>query len=118
MESQLGMRLFIVIVMMEIVSLVSNPLMSDAFQESLSEKEKTESHSDCCIQNNLVDSNGIQQISSLAKNYNETIELHRARIKKGGSKESVWLSTCMIAECYDKMEQWDQALHWHLQAFS
>lgn len=49
--------------------------------------------------------------------YEDSIRWYKARIKAGGWKEEVWYSKCMIGEMYEAMEQWDNALHWYLDAF-
>ncbi len=51
------------------------------------------------------------------KNYDESIKWYTARIKMGGWHEEVWYSKFMIAECYEAMGRWDDALHWYLDAF-
>lgn len=47
----------------------------------------------------------------------EAIPWYKARIEKGGWKEEVWFSKFMIGECHEELNDWDQALHWYLDAY-
>lgn len=51
------------------------------------------------------------------KDFNKGIECYKARIVAGGWEEEVWYSKLMIGESYEEMENWDQALHWYLDAY-
>lgn len=59
----------------------------------------------------------LAQTHKCLKNYDEAIRWYKARIDQGGWKEEVWYSKYMIGECFDDKEDWDQALHWYLDAY-
>ncbi len=59
----------------------------------------------------------LAQTNKRLKQYDDAISLYRARIKKEGSKEEVWLSQYMLGECYEERGEWDQALYWYFEAF-
>lgn len=49
--------------------------------------------------------------------HDEAINYYKQRIAKEGWDEEVWVSKWMIGECYEAKGDWDQALHWYLDAF-
>jgi glycosyltransferase involved in cell wall biosynthesis len=49
--------------------------------------------------------------------YEEAIKWYKKYISMGGWYEEVWYSKYMIGTCYETMGDWDQALHWYLDAF-
>lgn len=51
------------------------------------------------------------------RNYDEAIKWYKARIAMGGWKEEVWYSKFMIGDIYTELGDWDQAMHWYLDAF-
>lgn len=51
------------------------------------------------------------------RQYDQSIQWYKNRIEKGGWQEEVWYSKYMIAEMYEEMGFWDQALTWYLDAF-
>jgi glycosyltransferase involved in cell wall biosynthesis len=50
--------------------------------------------------------------------YDEAIEWYTKRMQKGGFAEEEWYSRFMIGDCYASKNNWDQALHWYLEAFA
>ncbi len=51
------------------------------------------------------------------KQYDEALKWYKARIEKGGDKEEIWFSKCMIGDCYEGKGEWDHALYWYLEAY-
>lgn len=51
------------------------------------------------------------------KNFDEAIKWYEARIAMGGWNEEIWYSKYMIGQCYEAMNQWDQALIYYLDAY-
>ncbi len=51
------------------------------------------------------------------RNYDEAIKWYKERIKIGGWIEEIYYSKFMIGEMYEEMGEWDQALHWYLDAY-
>lgn len=49
--------------------------------------------------------------------HDEAIEWYQKRIQKGGFPEEVWYAKLMIGNCFVGKNDWDQALHWYLEAF-
>lgn len=49
--------------------------------------------------------------------YNEAIRWYKESSEKEEDKEKAWFSKFMIAECYEKMAQWDRALFWYLDTY-
>lgn len=47
----------------------------------------------------------------------EALEWYQKRIDKGGAKEELWGSMYKMAEIYDAMGFWDQALLWYQRAY-
>jgi len=50
--------------------------------------------------------------------YKEAIDCYKKRIHMGGWKEELWYSRLMIAECYQTLNQWNEALSWYLEAYN
>ncbi len=50
-------------------------------------------------------------------NYKEAIGFYKDRVKSIGDEEELWFSAYMLGECYEKMDEWDDALFWYLEAF-
>ena len=51
------------------------------------------------------------------RQYDDAIKWYKARIEKGGWNEEVYYAKYMIAEMYEEMGFWDQALEWYLEAY-
>lgn len=51
------------------------------------------------------------------KKYLQAILLFKSYIARGGVKDEIWYSKMMIAESYRALKDWDQALHWYLDAY-
>lgn len=51
------------------------------------------------------------------KEYEVAIEWYLKRIAQGGEREELWFSKFMIGSCYEKLDQWEKALHWYMEAF-
>lgn len=50
-------------------------------------------------------------------NLDEAIKWYKARIEKGGWFEEVWYAKFVLGEIYKAKNDWDQALHWYLDAY-
>lgn len=50
-------------------------------------------------------------------NLDEAIKWYKKRIEKGGWYEEVWYSKYMLGSCYSLKNDWDNALHWYLNAY-
>jgi len=57
-----------------------------------------------------------QTFKSLKK-INPAIQWYLTRIQLESSSEEAWFCKLMLGECYEEIDQWDQALHWYLDAF-
>lgn len=59
----------------------------------------------------------LAQAYAAKEEYQQAIALHKAFIEKEQSPDAVWLSYFMIGHCYEKLENWDEALHWYLETY-
>ncbi len=57
-----------------------------------------------------------QSLKSVGK-YEEAIHYYTERLKIHGDEEEVWYSEYMIGECYEKSDEWEDALFWYLESF-
>jgi hypothetical protein len=58
-----------------------------------------------------------QSYSSIGR-YEEAIQWYQKRIERGGWNEEVWCAKYRIGALYQKLENWDEALKWYLDAYS
>lgn len=49
--------------------------------------------------------------------YERAIEVYKKRIDLGLDSEEVWFSKFMIGSCYEAEDEWQQALHWYMEAY-
>lgn len=46
----------------------------------------------------------------------EALHWYKIRIEKKGDKEQIWTSKYRLGQCYEKLNQWHDALYWYLEA--
>ena len=69
------------------------------------------------------DSNNARYLFDLSRvlaglnQHQEAIQSFEAYLKIGNEKETLWFSKYMMGHCYEKMNAWDQALFWYLEAY-
>jgi hypothetical protein len=49
--------------------------------------------------------------------YAEAIALHEMLLEKHQKADELWFSYFMIGYCYEKLDNWEEALHWYLQTY-
>lgn len=49
--------------------------------------------------------------------YKKAIECYLKVIEKNSDPEEVWFSRLMAGECYENLDDWDNALYWYLESF-
>ena len=64
-----------------------------------------------------MDSFDQAQLYREANQYEKAIDLYLNEIAKKGNLDPRWYSACQIGECYERLEQWDDALYWYLEAY-
>lgn len=52
-----------------------------------------------------------------AHQYADAIHWYQLRLKKGGSRDDLWTSKYQLAQCYEKMGDWQNALYWYLDTY-
>jgi tetratricopeptide (TPR) repeat protein len=60
------------------------------------------------------------RFADLLKNQNkfeEAISLYQRRIELDGDEEEIWFCKMMIGSCWEKLTNWEKALHHYLEAF-
>ncbi len=51
------------------------------------------------------------------KRLDDAIFWYKSRIAQGGDQEETWFSKCMLGECFEEKEEWNEALYWYLEAY-
>ena len=59
----------------------------------------------------------LAQVHKAQRDFTQAIQLHKAHIDIAKKKEDIWFSHYMIGCCYEAQDQWEEALHWYLQAY-
>ena len=49
--------------------------------------------------------------------YSQALELHKALIESNPNADELWLSYFMVGYCFEKLDQWESALHWYLETY-